>query len=68
MATRCPHQQQALVNVVCYNCGKPGQIQRNCPNPPIRARDAPYQPTTRRMFTIAAPDVGSLGDVVEGKE
>lgn len=45
LATQCPHQQQALVNMVYYSYGKLGHVQRNCLNLPKRARDAPHQPT-----------------------
>ena len=68
IATNCPDRLQRQDRLRCYNCGKLGHIQKTCPEPSKPAGDAPRQPTKGRVFSIAAPDAGSSGDVVEGKE
>ena len=64
----CPDRQQFLDHVRCYNFGKLGHNQKTYLELSKPVGDVPRQPTRGRVFSIAAPDAGSIRDVVEGKE
>ncbi|XP_061359930.1 uncharacterized protein LOC133303975 [Gastrolobium bilobum] len=50
---------------VCFKCGKPGHILRNCPQ--NQGHNSSNQPTTRgRVFTLSGQEAAQVSNLVQG--